>query len=423
MELSILVYVLLMIAFAKALGEAVSRVNQPPIVGELLAGIILGPFLLGAAFPSLQGMYAADSDAASFISDLADLGMLFLMLYVGLEFSTKLIRRSSWVGAMIALGGLALPLVLGLIVGVLFDLGGLTLYFVAVAMSVTALPVTIRVLKDLEVLQTDTGATIISAALITDVLLLFSLGLILGAHEGEQTVESALYLAAGFVGFFVLAILIGRYAIPHVYRLLRWMRTGEAAFAIAIGFAIGLAVLAEWAGLPGVIGAFIGGLLLRETGTGLKVWARVEDILSGVTLGFLAPIFFVLIGFSVQFDTVADNVPFLLAIVVVAVLGKLAGSYLPARASGLRMNESMAIGSMMIGKGAMELVFARIALETDLIDESMFSLLVLMAFISTVLAPMLFRTFYIRAVSTGEVKPVPSERGMFPDRPDTTQYG
>ena len=101
--------------------------------------------------------------------------MLFLMLYVGLEFSTKLIRRSSWVGAMIALGGLALPLVLGLIVGVLFDLGGLTLYFVAVAMSVTALPVTIRVLKDLEVLQTDTGATIISAALITDVLLLFSL--------------------------------------------------------------------------------------------------------------------------------------------------------------------------------------------------------------------------------------------------------
>ena len=189
MELSILVYVLLMIAFAKALGEAGSRVNQPPIVGELLAGIILGPFLLGAAFPSLQGMYAEDSDAAAFISDLADLGMLFLMLYVGLEFSTKLIRRSSWVGAMIALGGLALPLVLGLIVGVLFDLGGLTLYFVAVAMSVTALPVTIRVLKDLEVLQTDTGATIISAALITDVLLLFSLsGMMLMAQAGDLAI-------------------------------------------------------------------------------------------------------------------------------------------------------------------------------------------------------------------------------------------
>jgi len=423
MELSILVYVLLIIAFAKALGEAVSRVNQPPIVGELLAGIILGPFVLGAVFPGLEGMYAEDSDAAAFISDLADLGMLFLMLYVGLEFSTKLIRKSSWTGAMIAIGGLGLPMVMGLLVGVVFDLSGLTLYFAAVAMAVTALPVTIRVLKDLEVLQTDTGATIISSALITDVVLLFALGLILGAHEGQQTFESAFYLAAGFIGFFVLAILIGRYLIPHVYRLLKWMRTGEAAFAVAIGIAIALAVMAEWAGLPGVIGAFIGGLLLRETGTGLRVWARVEDILSGVTLGFLAPIFFVLIGFSVQFDVVADHLPFLSAIVLVAIAGKVVGSYLPARASGLRTNESLAIGSMMMGKGAMELVFARIALEAGLIDESLFSLLVLMAFISTILAPVLFRTFFNRAISSGEIKPVPKAPRGLPERVDTAQYG
>src|SRR5512137_284304 len=109
MDLSVLIFVLIIIAFAKGLGEAVSRINQPPIVGELLAGIILGPFLLGQVFGGLETMYSSQ-----FVSDLADLGMLFLMLYVGLEFSPKLIKASSWHGGMIAGFGILLPMFLAL---------------------------------------------------------------------------------------------------------------------------------------------------------------------------------------------------------------------------------------------------------------------------------------------------------------------
>ena len=417
MDLHILVYVLLIIAFAKAFGELVSRVNQPPIVGELLAGIVLGPFLLGEIFTGLGDMYRDE-----FVSNLGDLGMLFLMLYIGLEFSPSLIRNSSWLGAAIAAVGIAVPLLLGALAAMLFDLSGFTLAFVAVAVSVTALPVTIRVLKDMEVLRTRTSGTIISAALVTDVALLFVLGVLLGSAEGETTTGSVFYLTVSFIGFFALALAVSRFVIPHVYRLLRWMRTGEAAFAVAVGMAIGFAVLAEWAGLPGVIGAFIAGLMLRETGTGLKVWTRVEDILSGVTLGFLAPIFFVVIGFSVDFVLVANHLPLFGVLTTVAVLGKIAGSYLPARLGGLSSNESLAIGSMMMGKGAMELVFARLALEQDLIDEAMFSVLVLMAFVSTILAPILFKTFFNRAVKAGEIKSADGGVEPLPNGTGGTNY-
>lgn len=404
MELITLVYVLLIIAFAKAVGEVLTRVNQPAIVGELLAGIILGPFILGAVFLGLSDMYDTASESGKFLSDLADFGMLFLMLYSGLQFSTGAIRSSSGVGASIAALGIAIPLVLGYFVGMLFGYGGLPLAFIALAVSVTALPVTLRILVDMEVVRTRTASTITSAALITDAALMLGLSLILGSDKGPMSIIDVVVLSGGFILFFVMAIAVGRYVVPYVYRMLRWMRTGEAAFAVAIGFAIAFAILAERVGLPAVIGAFIAGLLLRQTGKGLKAWGRVEEILSGVTMGFLAPIFFVLIGFTIDFDQISSTLPLLVAITSVAVFGKMLGSYLPARAHGLKNNEALAIGSMMMGKGAMELVFAKIALEQGIIGQDLFSVLVLMAFVSTVLAPIMFKAFFNRAAENGEIQ-------------------
>jgi Kef-type K+ transport system membrane component KefB len=400
MDLITLVYVLLIIAFAKALGELVTRVNQPAIVGELLAGIILGPFILGYAFDSLDDMYSSD-----FIYNLADFGMLFLMLYAGLQFSTDAIKTSTGLGASIAAVSIALPMGAGFVVGRLLGFGGLPLAFIALALSVTALPVTLRILVDLEVMHTKTAGTITSGALITDAALMLGLSLILGSDTGPLSLLDTVILSSGFIMFFVLALLIGKYVVPYVYRLLKWMRTGEASFAVAIGFAIAFAVLAERLGLPAVIGAFIAGLLLRQTGKGLKAWDRVEGVLSGVTMGFLAPIFFVLIGFTVDFDAVSTAIPLLICIVLIAVIGKIAGSYLPARAWGIKRNEALAIGSMMMGKGAMELVFARIALEQGIIGPDLFSVLVLMAFMSTMLAPILFKMFYNKAVENREIEP------------------
>lgn len=413
MDLSLLVYVLLIIAFAKAMGEVVSRANQPPIVGEMLAGIILGPFILGAIFSELGPMYDADG----FVQTLGDLGMLFLMLYVGLEFSPGLLKASSYAGAVIAACGILVPLSLGLLISTALGFTGHTLVFVAVVMSVTALPVTVRVLKDMEVLNTRTGAVIVNAAVLTDISLLFALGVILGASSRSETLGTISYLAVSFALFLVLAVVVGRYVVPHIYRLLRRMRTGEAAFAVAVGIAIAFAVFAEWAGMPGVVGAFVAGLLLRETGASLKVWARVEDILSGVTIGFLAPVFFVVIGFSVDFRAVLDHLPVFAVIVIAAVCGKLLASSVSARVMGYGRNESVAIGSMMMGKGAVELVFARIALDAGLIEPYLFSILVLDAFLSTVLAPVLFRKFFNMSVRAGEIDgraSTPSEASSTP---------
>lgn len=123
MDISVLIYVLLIIAFAKMFGEILARFNQPTIVGELLAGIVLGPFLLGQIFPSLQLMYSTGTSQGSFISDLADLGVLLLMLYIGMEFSPKRLMTASWVGVGIAAFGMIVPMALGFIVGILFGIG------------------------------------------------------------------------------------------------------------------------------------------------------------------------------------------------------------------------------------------------------------------------------------------------------------
>lgn len=398
MELSILVYVLLVIAIARTLGEAMSRINEPPIVGELLAGILIGPFVLGAVVPWLDGMYTS-----SFISDLADLGIMFFMLYMGMEFSSQNILSHMRRGIALAAVGVALPLVLGLAVGLAFGLGGDTLVFVSFAVSVTALPVTIRILKDLGVLQTKTGGVIVSASLVTDLALLFAMGVLLGGDDGYSGYQEAAVVAVGFAVFFVSAFLVGRYLVPRLYSLLARMQTGEAAFALAVIIAISFAVLAEQMGLPSFIGAFVAGMLLRETGKGLRTWARVEGILSGVTLGFLAPIFFVLIGFSVDFGDVWGSIGLLAALTAVALSAKVLGSFVPARMSGSGTDESLAIGTMMMGKGAIELVFAQLALQNGVIGEDLFSVLVLMAFISTLLAPVGFRYFYNRAVMSGEI--------------------
>lgn len=399
MELSILIYVLLIIAIARTLGEAVSRINEPPIVGELLAGILLGPFVLGAVIPWFDGMYTSE-----FISDLADLGIMFFMLYVGMEFSSQSMLSHMRQGVALAAVGVAVPLSMGLVVGHLSGIEGRALLFVSLAVAVTALPVTIRVLKDLGVLQTRTGAVIVSASLVTDLALLFAMAVILGGEDGSSSVEEASLLAVGFAAFFGLAFLVGRYAVPRVYSLLRRMQTGEAAFAVAVIIAIAFAVLAEQMGLPSFIGAFIAGMLLRETGKGLRTWVRVEGILSGITLGFLAPIFFVLIGLTVDFGEVWGALPLLVALTAVALFGKVLGSYIPLRLSGTGSSESIAIGTMMMGKGAMELVFAQLAYKNGIIGDDMFSVLVLMAFISTLLAPLAFRHYYNRAVIEGEIE-------------------
>ena len=401
MELSILVYVLLIIAIARMLGEAVSRINEPPIVGELLAGILLGPFVLGAVVPWLDSMYTSE-----FISDLADLGIMFFMLYVGMEFSSQNMFSHLRQGVALATVGITVPFCFGLAVAHVFGLDGTTMVFVALAVAVTALPVTIRILKDLGVLHTRTGGVIVSASLITDLGLLFAMGIILGGDDRSSGLEEAALVAFGFALFFVLAFLVGRYVVPRVYNLLAKMQTGEAAFAVAVTMAIAFAVLAEQMGLPSFIGAFVAGMLLRETGKGLRTWARVEGILSGITLGFLAPIFFVLIGFSVNFGDIWGSAGILVALTGVALLGKVIGSYLPVRLSGVGRNESLAIGTMMMGKGAMELVFAKLAYETGVIGRDMFSVLVLMAFVSTLLAPMFFRHYYNKAVMTGEIDSV-----------------
>lgn len=398
MELSILVYVLLVIAIARTLGEAMSRINEPSIVGELLAGILIGPFVLGALVPWLDGMYTS-----TFISDLADLGIMFFMLYMGMEFSSRSIVSHMRRGIALAAVGVAVPLVLGLAVGSAFGLEGDTLLFVSLAVSVTALPVTVRILKDLGVLQTKTGGLIVSASLVTDLALLFAMGVLLGGDDGYSGYEETVIVAVGFAVFFASAFLVGRYLVPRLYSLLARMQTGEAAFAFAVIIAISFAVLAEQMGLPSFIGAFVAGMLLRETGKGLRTWARVEGILSGVTLGFLAPIFFVLIGFSVDFGDVWNSMGLLLALTGVALLAKVLGSFIPMRMSGSGKDESLAVGTMMMGKGAVELVFAQLALDNGVIGEDLFSVLVLMAFISTLLAPVGFRYFYNRAVMNGEI--------------------
>jgi len=392
----LLLVILVATVLARLAGELMERVGQLALLGEILAGVMLGAFII-FGFP--QFFEAVHMEAFHIISNL---GMFFLMLMAGMEIDAGELARVSKKGALVAAGGVVIPMGLGYLLGQLLipesEYRFVQSFLLGVVLSITAIPSLTRVLDELGQLDTKLGNVMINAAVIDDILGLFLLAMLtpMIAGGGLPSAGELSLLAAKVFGFFGIAIVTGKFLIPRMGRLARKSKYVEIEFSVAVIVALAFGVSAEYAGMHFIIGALVAGLFLRENAFGEHA-KTLESKMSGVTLGFLAPIFFVSIGLNVDLSALGTAPLFVITLIAVAVAAKLLGCGIPAMLSGFSLRESMAIGFGMNGRGAVEIVVATIALNSGIFSKpeptpalvsALFSSIVIMAVVTTVIVPL-----------------------------------
>jgi len=397
--MKILFLILVLLATARIFSEVAERFRIPALVGEIIAGI-----LLGAVFQQFtdQIPYLANLHDNEVFTAITDLGIFFLMLYAGIELHPQDVGEASVSSIWVAIGGMVIPLALGFgFAWFLFpasDYRSAQSLFLGVALAITAVPVVIKVLMDLKKLQESYSKVIVSAAVIDDVLSLLLLAILTafiesGAMPGWQDLA---ILAVNVLVFFAVTIGLGRYLFPWMARLvIHRSYLEESEFSILLIVSLAFSVLAEMMDMHFILGAFIAGLFFAKREIPSEIFHDVQNKVSGITTGFLAPIFFASIGLSLDLSSMRE-IPFLVVgLIVIASAGKILGAGIPARLIGFNWKEAMVIGNGMNARGAVELIIADIALraglfshpEGDEVIGNLFSAVVIMAIVTTVMTP------------------------------------
>ncbi len=357
------------------------RINQSAVVGIILAGILVGPSLLGLV------------TYTDFVSSLAHLGAVVLLFTIGLEFSIKEIARVRYL--VIGLSGVILPAVCGYFLAELFGFDFKAAIFIGVALTATSIAITANVLREMGKLQTEAAKAIIGIAVVDDVLALLFLSLAEGVVSGDISIVSLLITTAKAVGFIVIGIIIGKLVLVRVIKNLDKGALGkkfpESIFIFAIMAAFFYALSAELFGLSAIVGSFLAGVSFADVkltrGAVFKEGAEHLQII-------FASIFFVSLGVILDIHYITMNlVWFILVLTVVAILTKIIGCGLPARLYGMSWKDSSVVGVGMAPRGEVGMIIALIGLNQGLIDMGVYSAIILMCLLTTVIPPLIMRNW------------------------------
>lgn len=400
---------LLLIIAARVFGRIATRFKQPAIVGEMFAGVLIGPSVFDLVHAS---------EALSGISELA---IFLIVLSAGLEMNfADVVEAFKGKGVIIALLGFVVPLAAGMTVGMAFGLDVNRTVFLGLCIAITALPVAIGILQSFNLLNSTIAKYSIATAVLNDVLALMIMGVILSLPEQRSfdmialsvfsTLSKLVLLGAVIVGFNWILEKLVAWGV-HVERfpelLVRWLG-GDALFGILVVFVLAFGTASEQLGFHFVIGAFFGALLIDRKFFLAERYHVLDSTLKSVSDGFLAPVFFVYLG--LEFN--ASQIPsllFLSVVIVVSVVTKIAAGWLGGRIIKLNKLDSLGVGIILNGRGVMELVIASIAYERGLIEQGLFSTLVIMGVATTMITPLLFRRFVYTKLpeETINAKPLP----------------
>lgn len=399
MELNLLNLLIVLLA-GWAGGRLAVWLKYPAVLGELLAGIVVGPALLGLVAPDVA------------LDVLAHVGILLMMLYIGMEVDPKELKEASLGGVLAAIGGFVTPFALAF--GVVWLAGGTAMaaIFVGLAAGVTSLATKSRILVDLKLTNTRIAHVMLAGAVLADGVSLIAFAAILGAGGGALSLQGLGIVAVKALAFFAVAGIIGWYGFPIAGRWLAKRNvTRTGGFTLVLLVAVAFAELAELAGLHGVLGSFVAGLFIRESTLGKHLSSELSKVVHDASVGFLAPIFFVTVSFNVTFSALREDALLLVVLVAVATIGKILGTMLFYLPTGNGWREGLVIGAGMNGRGAVEIILAGIALEAGIIDDKLFSILVFLAIFTTATVPVLlgWGTRWLR--SRGELATGNTKRG------------
>jgi len=382
-----------LLAVSRVLGELARRLRQPVVLGEILAGLLLGPTLLGRLAPAAQSWLFPDSGRVATVLDgLSTLALALFLLVAGLEVDLRAMWRQKRTTLVAGLAGMLLPFVLGLSLAALAPAAvgrtaaedpRLFVLFFATAMSISALPVIARTLMDLYLYRSDFGMSVVAAAMLNDIVGWLIFAALLGElHAGSAAAPSPGLAAALALGFALIALTVLRWV---VHRMLPWIQAHTAWPSGVLGFALVLTLLGaaftQYAGIHAIFGAFLVGVALGDS---RHLRERTRATISDFVASIFSPLFFGTIG--LRLDLVEDLEPWVCSVVlVVACCGKLLGCGLGARLSGVSRREAWAFAFAMNARGSMEIVLGLLALEAGLIGQTTFVALLVMAVVTTML--------------------------------------
>jgi Kef-type K+ transport system membrane component KefB len=409
--MEILYSVLILLVVTRLFGELSRRLGQPVLLGELVSGILLGILFSRFAvhFPVLSELPENNVFRA-----ITDLGIFFLMLHAGIELSPRELVKSSRSALTVAVGGMAFPLALGMGFGWMFlpesNYRLPQILFLGVALAITAVPVSVKVLQDLDELRSPVGSVIVSAAIFDDILSLMLLAVLTAVIKTGNApgVTGLLTLSLKVFLFFAITYFLGRFLLPWLGSWVRRFHIEEFEFSFLLIVSLTFAVLAEGLGVHFMLGAFLAGLYFGRDTIDNEVFEDVTRKVSAVSTGFLGPLFFASIGLHLDLSALGTVPGFLFGLIVVASLGKLLGAGVPAWTSGMSSRESLLVGVGMNARGAVELVIADIALQAGLFSNpvptppvvrQLFSAVVVMAVVTTLATPILLRLLFHRRSS------------------------
>jgi Kef-type K+ transport system membrane component KefB len=399
----LLVVIAVVVVAAKALGWLLQRAGQPRVMGEIIAGILLGPSLLGLVWPAATE-YLFPAEVLSSLSAIAQLGLVLFMFLVGVDFDPTHLRAQGHRAVAISHASIILPMLLGLGLSVWLHprVGGDTDplgfgLFLGAAMAITAFPVLASMLQDSGLANTRIGTLTLTCAAVDDVTAWFVLAGVIATIQASGVGDVAVTL--GWTALYLLVMV-------KVLRPLIRARE-RIPLAVAVGFALISAWTTELIGIHAIFGAFAAGAIIpSDSMHRVELTGRLES----TTRSILLPMFFAVVGLSTRVDLLDS--PYLwgiaLVVIAVAIVGKLVGSTVAARLVGESWSDAVTIGVLMNTRGLTEIVILTVGLELGVIDETVFSIMVLMALVTTLMAWPTLRLAGVRLPTAGTRRPSPT---------------
>jgi Kef-type K+ transport system membrane component KefB len=376
----LLLELFLMFTGGKVLAEFFERLRQPGVVGELLAGVILGPSLLALVHPS------------ELTRGLAEIGAIFLLFTVGLETRPRDLLQVGWIAALVAAAGVVVPFILGFLYMRAMDHTMVESIFVGAALVATSVGITARVLADAGVLATRVARVILGAAVADDILGMIVLAVVSSLSTGQINYLQLAIVSVEAVGLSILILFFGSRVVGRFQTRVAKLRARNSAFILSVVLCLGLSLASIYIGMAAIIGAFLAGLALADYSEQWRLRENAHPVME-----FLAPFFFVLLGAQVDLRTLYQ--PGLLwmmgMVCVLAILGKLIGCGLGALRLGFK--NALRIGIGMVPRGEVGLIVAAVGLMLHTISPQVYTVVVMMSIVTTVFAPPALRALLPRA--------------------------
>ena len=396
MILTLLLQTIVIVAAARVVGVAFRRLGQPPVIGEMVAGLLLGPSLLGAAAPAFSAWLFAP-ETLDLLNAFSQFGLVLFMLLVGLHLDSSMLRANSRLVMATSYTSMLLPFALGVALALplagQFGIAGAArlpfMLFVGLSLSITAFPVLVRIVGAHHLTGTRLGTVAIACAAFDDVTAWMALAVVTSlAHAGGAPIFAPLLWLAIYAAVMLVVVR------PVLGRVLRRMAENDTRFAVVLIAALASAAATEWIGIHPLFGSFfLGALIAREAGDSSFLAERIEPL----TLAVFLPLFFAFTGLRTNLFLITS--PWLIAeaalILAVAIFGKAAGPMVIGPRLGFERRESLALAALLNTRGLVELVVLNIGLERGILPPALFTMLMAMALITTAMtSPILRRLGY-----------------------------